>query len=83
MLAGNGSVIRERPGRYWLLAPGADRRGARSLAERIAASVAAAGPDETLQTLIGIAVYPADGRQRPRWPRTRTWICSPRAPPRG
>ncbi len=62
VLAGNGSVIRERPGRYWVLASGADRRGARALAEHLAAGVAAAAPGEPLQTSIGIAVYPADGR---------------------
>ncbi|HUH81105.1 MAG TPA: hypothetical protein VLZ06_07245 [Solirubrobacteraceae bacterium] len=61
-LADNGSVIRERTGRYWLLAPGVERRGARALAERVAASVSAAGTDQPLGTLIGIAVYPADGR---------------------
>ena len=60
-LAGTGSVIRERPGRYWVMAAGADRRAARSLAGGLAASLAA-GPGEQLQTLTGIAVYPADGR---------------------
>lgn len=62
LLAGSGSVIRERPGRYWVLASGADRREARLLAERLADAVLAAGPGEPLATLIGIAVYPADGR---------------------
>jgi len=61
-LAENGSVVRERPGRYWVLASGADRRGARSIADRLAGAVGAADTGEPLRTLVGIAVYPADGR---------------------
>jgi len=33
------SLTRERPGRYWLLAPDTDRTGAAALAERIAGAV--------------------------------------------
>lgn len=61
VLAGAGTVIRERPGRCWVLASGADRRAARLLAEGLAASLAG-DAGRHLQTLIGIAVYPADGR---------------------
>ena len=61
-LSANGRVVRERPGRYWVLAPGADRRAARALAERMHAAVASAAADEPLRALIGLAVYPADGR---------------------
>ena len=71
-LAGTGSVIRERPGRYWVMAAGADRRAARALAEGLAASLAA-GPGEQLQTLTGIAVYPADGRHAAALAAHATW----------
>ncbi len=61
VLAGAGRVIRERPGRCWVLAPGVDRRGARLLAEGLASSLEG-DSGRHLQTLIGVAVYPADGR---------------------
>ncbi len=62
VLSENGSVVRERPGRYWVLAPGADRHGARALAERLQAAVSSAAGGESLRALVGLAVYPADGR---------------------
>lgn len=62
VLSEQGSVVRERPGRYWVLVPGADRRGARALAERLHAGLSEAGGGESLRALIGLAVYPADGR---------------------
>jgi hypothetical protein len=61
VLAATGGVIRERPGRCWVLVPGADRHAARLLAEGLAASLAG-DEGRHLQALIGIAVYPADGR---------------------
>jgi GGDEF domain-containing protein len=62
VLSENGSVVRERPGRYWVLVPGADRHGARALAEALHAGLSEAGSGESLRALIGLAVYPADGR---------------------
>ncbi len=61
-LAQDGAVVRERPGRYWVLASGADRHGARSIAERLAGAVGGSEAGEPLRTSVGIAVYPADGR---------------------
>ncbi len=62
VLSDNGTVVRERPGRYWVLAPGADRRTARALAERLHAVVSSAAAGESLRALVGLAVYPSDGR---------------------
>lgn len=62
VLSEQGSVVRERPGRYWVLVPGADRRGARALAEALHAGLSKAGSGESLRALIGLAVYPGDGR---------------------
>jgi GGDEF domain-containing protein len=60
-----GALTRERPGRFWLLAPATDRSGAARLAERLTRAVGAraghrGGP---LVVAIGVAVCPEDGRQ--------------------
>jgi len=60
-----GSLTRERPGRYWLVAPATDRSGARELAERVALAVASCAEQcaSALAVAIGIAVCPDDGRE--------------------
>jgi len=60
-----GSLTRERPGRWWLLAPEADRAGARELAERIARAVASHRSDRQarIEVAIGTAVCPTDGQE--------------------
>ncbi len=60
-----GSLTREAPGRYWLLAPDTDRAGAQRLAERLSDVVgsllrARMSPAEVA---LGSAVCPADGRE--------------------
>lgn len=62
---GSGSLTRERPGRYWLLAPGTDRAGARALAERLSAAVRrlATRRGASVEVDVGTAVCPEDGRQ--------------------
>ncbi len=60
-----GSLTREAPGRYWLLAPETDRAGAQRLGERLTAVVgsllrARMSPAEVA---LGSAVCPADGRE--------------------
>ncbi len=62
--AWSASLTRERPGRWWLLAPEADRAGARELAERIAHTVASRGSDRQarIEVAIGTAVCPGDGQ---------------------
>lgn len=59
------SLTRESPGRYWLLASETDARGARLLAERLAAAVRAAPSHRgaPLEVAAGVAVCPADGTQ--------------------
>jgi GGDEF domain-containing protein len=59
------SLTRESPGRYWLLAPQTDMRGAQLLAERIARAVrsSAGHRGAPLEVAVGIAVCPDDGRQ--------------------
>jgi GGDEF domain-containing protein len=59
------SLTRESPGRYWLLASETDARGARLLAERLAAAVRTAPSHRgaPLEVAAGIAVCPADGVQ--------------------
>jgi GGDEF domain-containing protein len=59
------SLTRERPGRYWLLAPQTDATGARMLVERLARAVrsSASHRGTPLEVAIGIAVCPDDGRQ--------------------
>lgn len=61
--SGSGSLTRERPGRYWLLAAGTDRSGAHELAERIVLAVASCAEERAsaLEVAIGIAACPADG----------------------
>jgi hypothetical protein len=61
----SGSLTRERLGRYWLLAPGTDRIGARALAERLAAAVRqlAGRMGTSLEVAVGTAVCPEDGRE--------------------
>jgi hypothetical protein len=60
-----GSLTREAPGRYWLLAPETDQFGAKALAERLVAAVRGlAGRRGTaLEVAIGAALCPADGRE--------------------
>ncbi len=62
-----GSLTRESPGRYWLLAPRTNRLGARGLAERLAQAVASSssGRGAPLEVAIGTAVCPEDGRDAP------------------
>jgi GGDEF domain-containing protein len=56
------TVVRERPGRLWVIAPGADPATGRALATAIAEAVAAAAaPHGTpLEAAVGVAVCPAD-----------------------
>jgi hypothetical protein len=53
------TLTREGPGRYWLLAPGADRAGAESLRDLVESppGEARGGP-----AAVGIALCPEDGR---------------------
>lgn len=64
---GSGSLTRERPGRYWLLAPETDRAGAERLAERLAAAVSSSLSHQgaPLEVVIGSAVGPDDGLRAP------------------
>jgi hypothetical protein len=65
-VAGGGVVlVRERPGRCWLLATDTDRIGARHLAEHLAASVASGVSyrGAPLEVAVGTAVCPEDGRE--------------------
>jgi GGDEF domain-containing protein len=57
------TVVRERPGRLWVVAPAPDAAAARPLAEAIVAAVAgAAAPHGVpLQAAAGIAAFPGDG----------------------
>jgi hypothetical protein len=57
------SLTRERPGRYWLLAPETDRIGAERLAERLGRAVASLVEHRgaAVEVAIGIAVCPQDG----------------------
>jgi hypothetical protein len=59
-----GSLTRERPGRYWLLAPQTNGIAARALAERLAHTVEllASRSRVPLQVAVGTAVCPEDGR---------------------
>ncbi len=59
------ALTRERPGRYWLLAPQTDGPGARVLIERIARGVrsAASHRGTPLEVAVGVAVCPEDGRR--------------------
>ena len=59
------SLTRERPGRYWLLAPQTDGPGAQTLVERIARAVRSSVSHRgtPLEVAVGVAVCPEDGRQ--------------------
>jgi GGDEF domain-containing protein len=59
------SLTRERPGRYWLLAPQTEGTGARMLAEHLARAVrsSASHRGTPLEVAVGIAICPDDGRQ--------------------
>jgi len=59
------SLMRESPGRYWLLAPETDSAGARVLAERLSQAVRgiAGHRGAPLEIAVGIAVCPPDGNQ--------------------
>jgi GGDEF domain-containing protein len=59
------SFTRESPGRYWLLAPETDTRGARLLAERLADAVRRVGSHRgaPLEVAVGVATCPVDGSQ--------------------
>jgi GGDEF domain-containing protein len=59
------SLTRERPGRYWLLAPQTDAPSARALVERIARAVRSSVSHRgtPLEVAVGIAVCPEDGRR--------------------
>ncbi len=61
----SGSVTRQRPGRYWLIAPAVNRLGVRDLAERLqrdlATAVSHAGA--SLELAIGTATCPDDGAE--------------------
>jgi GGDEF domain-containing protein len=59
------SLMRESPGRYWLLAPETNSPNARSLAARLSAAVYAkvSHRGAPLVLAVGIAVCPADGER--------------------
>jgi GGDEF domain-containing protein len=59
------SLTRERPGRYWLLAPQTDGPGAQALLERIARAVRSSVSHRRtpLEVAVGVAVCPEDGRR--------------------
>jgi hypothetical protein len=56
-------IVRESPGRWWLMASRTDLHGARTLAERLARTVRAAAEHrgQPLELAIGVAVCPDDG----------------------
>jgi len=60
-----GTVTRERPGRYWLLAPGAETIRAGALADRLTRAVRRLGRARgvPLEVAVGTAVFPQDGRE--------------------
>jgi GGDEF domain-containing protein len=60
-----GTLTRERPGRYWLLAPDTDRGGASALAGRIINGIRrlVSRTGGSLEVAIGTAVCPEDGRE--------------------
>jgi hypothetical protein len=57
------TLTRERPGRYWVIAPGADRARAELLRERLEAALAGGEPEGggSSPVAIGVAVCPEDG----------------------
>jgi GGDEF domain-containing protein len=60
-----GSLTRERPGRYWLLAPDTGRTGAKAIAERLADALRRLASDRgaSLEVAVGTAACPEDGRE--------------------
>jgi GGDEF domain-containing protein len=64
-LTAAGSFTRERPGRYWMLAPRTDRHGADRLAEVLERAIRAASTARRIppEVAIGTASCPADGRE--------------------
>ncbi|HEV2815207.1 MAG TPA: hypothetical protein VGW10_18270 [Solirubrobacteraceae bacterium] len=60
-------LVRERPGRYWLVAPDTDADGARSLAHLLAAAVAGVPSRRgaPLEAAVGLATCPRDGIDAP------------------
>ena len=56
-------IVRESPGRWWLMASRTDLRGARTLAERLARTVRSAAEHrgQPLEVAIGVAACPDDG----------------------
>src|SRR6185312_9367569 len=64
-VSGGGTITRERDGRWWLLAPRADRIGAHALASRLERTAVAAGSaaGATVAVASGTAVCPEDGTQ--------------------
>jgi GGDEF domain-containing protein len=66
-LTAAGSFTRERPGRYWMLAPRTDRHAAERLAEALAREIRAAAAARWIpaEVAIGTASCPADGREAP------------------
>ncbi len=64
------TLTRERPGRYWVIAPGADRPGAGLLRERLEAALGGEPPGgvggtHTAAVAIGVAVCPDDAADAP------------------
>lgn len=62
----HGVLVRDEPGRWWLIAPETDTDAARTLAQRCSALVAAHAPvchRVPLHASIGVAVCPDDGTQ--------------------
>jgi GGDEF domain-containing protein len=60
-------LVRERPGRYWLVAPDTDGDGARSLAHLLGAAVAGVRGHRgaPLEAAVGVATCPRDGTDAP------------------
>lgn len=58
-------LVRERPGRYWLIAPDTDLAGGRSLAHLLAAALAGVPGHRgaPLEAAIGLAACPQDGAE--------------------
>jgi len=59
------TIMRESPGRYWLLVPETDEIGARMLAERLTRAVrlSVSHRGAPLEVMVGIAVCPEHGRE--------------------
>jgi GGDEF-like domain len=59
--ATGGSLTRERPGRYWLIAPGTDRIAAAQVRERLELAL----DRDRVAIAVGIAICPEDGESAP------------------